>query len=128
MQLTPGKLLGMRRMSDDKGLFKMVAADQRPPITGPIAKQLRSSRGPLGGVAKFKAEIVTQLQGASSAILLDPYYGIPAAFDKLASDKGLVVTLEDLVFQSLLRVDFLRTLIIGLLTKLNALAEMLLKC
>ena len=98
MQLTPGKLLGMRRMSDDKGLFKMVAADQRPPITGPIAKQLGLAEAPWEEVAKFKAEIVTQLQGASSAILLDPYYGIPAAFDKLASDKGLVVTLEDSVF------------------------------
>ncbi len=98
MQLTPGKLLGMRRMSDDKGLFKMVAADQRPPITGPIAKQLGLAEAPWDEVAKFKAEIVTQLQGASSAILLDPYYGIPAAFDKLASDKGLVVTLEDSVF------------------------------
>ena len=98
MQLTPGKLLGMRRMSDDKGLFKMVAADQRPPITGPIAKQLGLPAAPWEEVAKFKAEIVTQLQGASSAILLDPYYGIPAAFDKLASDKGLVVTLEDSVF------------------------------
>ena len=98
MQLTPGKLLGMRRMSDDKGLFKMIAADQRPPITGPIAKQLGLAQAPWEEVAKFKAEIVTQLQGASSAILLDPYYGIPAAFDKLASDKGLVVTLEDSVF------------------------------
>ena len=98
MQLTPGKLLGMRRMSDDKGVFKMVAADQRPPITGPIAKQLGLAEAPWEEVAKFKAEIVTQLQGASSAILLDPYYGIPAAFDKLASDKGLVVTLEDSVF------------------------------
>ena len=72
MQLTPGQLLGMRRMSDDKGLFKMVAADQRPPITGPIAKQLGLTEAPWGEVAKFKAQIVTQLQGASSAILLDP--------------------------------------------------------
>ena len=38
MQLTPGKLLGMRRLADEKGLFKMVAADQRPPIKEPIAK------------------------------------------------------------------------------------------
>jgi tagatose 1,6-diphosphate aldolase len=98
MQLTPGKLLGMRRLADEKGLFKMVAADQRPPITGPIAKQLGVAEAPWDEVAKFKAQIVTQLQGASSAILLDPYYGIPAAFDKLASDKGLIVTLEDSVF------------------------------
>ena len=59
MQLTPGKLLGMRRMSDDKGLFKMVAADQRPPITGPIAKQLGLAEAPWDEVARFKAEIKT---------------------------------------------------------------------
>ena len=38
MQLTPGKLWGMRRMADENGLFKMTAVDQRPPIKNPIAK------------------------------------------------------------------------------------------
>ena len=99
MQLTPGKLLGMRRMADSKGLFKMVAADQRPPIKGPIAIHLDVPEAPWSEVAKFKAQIVRQLQEPSSAILLDPHFGIPAAFDELARDKGLVVTLEDSVFK-----------------------------
>ena len=98
MQLTPGKLLGMRRMADDKGLFKMVAADQRPPIKDPIAKHLGLVEAPWDEVAKLKTEIVMQLQDPSSAILLDPHFGIPAAFDKIARDKGLIVTLEDSVF------------------------------
>jgi len=38
MQLTPGKLWGLRRMADESGIFKMTAVDQRPPIKGPIAK------------------------------------------------------------------------------------------
>ena len=98
MQLSPGKLIGMRRMADENGLFKMVAADQRPPIKGPIAKHLGLPEAPWEEVAQFKAQIVTQLQGSSSAILLDPHFGIPAAFDRLSGDKGLVVTLEDSVF------------------------------
>ena len=99
MQLTPGKLLGMRRMADENGLFKMVAADQRPPIKDPIAKKLDLPEAPWSEVARFKMEIVRQLQKPSSAVLLDPHYGIPAAFDVLGKSKGLVVTLEDSVFK-----------------------------
>ena len=32
MKLSPGKLMGMKRLSDEKGVFKMTAVDQRPPI------------------------------------------------------------------------------------------------
>ena len=99
MQLTPGKLLGMCRMADKNGLFKMVAADQRPPIKDPIATKLSLPEAPWSEVARFKMEIVRQLQGPSSAVLLDPHYGIPAAFDVLGGSKGLVVTLEDSVFK-----------------------------
>lgn len=99
MQLTPGKLMGMRRMADENGLFKMVAADQRPPIKDPIAKKLGLPEAPWSEVARFKMEIVRQLQGPSSAVLLDPHYGIPVAFDVLGGNKGLVVTLEDSVFK-----------------------------
>jgi len=98
MQLTPGKLLGMRRMADETGLFKMVAADQRPPIKNPIARHLNLPEAPWAEVARLKLEIVRQLQGPGSAVLLDPHYGIPVAFDALARDKGLVVTLEDSIF------------------------------
>lgn len=38
MQLTPGKLWGLRRMADEAGIFKMTAVDQRPPIKGPNCK------------------------------------------------------------------------------------------
>ena len=31
MELSPGKLWGLRRMADAGGRFKMVAVDQRPP-------------------------------------------------------------------------------------------------
>ena len=98
MQLTPGKLLGMRRMSDDKGLFKMVAADQRPPITGPIAKQLGLAEAPWDEVAKFKKMLIKNLQEYSSALLLDPHFAIPHSMNIFNPKKGLVVTLEDSIF------------------------------
>ena len=46
MQLTPGKLWGLRRMADARGIFKMTAVDQRPPIKNPIAKVLAVSEAP----------------------------------------------------------------------------------
>ncbi|MEM1314837.1 MAG: tagatose 1,6-diphosphate aldolase [Pseudomonadota bacterium] len=99
MTLTPGKLWGMRRLADDAGRFKMTAVDQRPPIKGPIARHLGVDEAPWQEVARFKALLVETLQDRSSALLLDPHYAIPRAFDLLSPRKGLVVTLEDSRFQ-----------------------------
>ncbi|MEZ5760126.1 MAG: hypothetical protein R3D87_03230 [Paracoccaceae bacterium] len=48
MNLTPGKLWGLRRMADARGIFKMTAVDQRPPIKGPIARHLGLAEAPWG--------------------------------------------------------------------------------
>ena len=99
MQLTPGKLWGMRRMSDAKGIFKMTAVDQRPPIKNPIAQHLGVPEAPWDEVSRFKAMLVDALQEQSTAMLLDPHYAIPRALDLLSPTKGLIVTLEDSLFK-----------------------------
>src|SRR6056297_493372 len=98
MQLTPGKLWGMRRMADAKGIFKMTAVDQRPPIKGPIAKALDVEEAPWDEVARFKRLLIETLQPGSTALLLDPHFAIPHAMDMVSPEKGLVVTLEDSIF------------------------------
>lgn len=98
MQLTPGKLWGLRRMADARGIFKMTAVDQRPPIKGPIAKHLGVEQAPWDQVAAFKRLLVETLQDQSTAMLLDPHFAIPHAIDVLSPAKGLIVTLEDSVF------------------------------
>lgn len=98
MQLTPGKLWGLRRMADAQGIFKMTAVDQRPPIKGPIAKHLGVEQAPWDQVARFKRMLIETLQGHSTAMLLDPHYAIPHGLDALSPQKGLVVTLEDSIF------------------------------
>lgn len=98
-ELTPGKLWGMRRMSDENGIFKMTAVDQRPPIKNPIKTQLGVDEAPWDQVARFKGMLVERLQAGSTAMLLDPHYAIPHAVDKLSPAKGLIVTLEDSVFE-----------------------------
>lgn len=99
MQLTPGKLWGLRRMSDANGIFKMTAVDQRPPIEGPIARHLGVEKAPWADVARFKRMLIAQLQPQSTAMLLDPHYAIPHGIDCLSPGKGLIVTLEDSVFR-----------------------------
>ncbi|MEM9269174.1 MAG: tagatose 1,6-diphosphate aldolase, partial [Pseudomonadota bacterium] len=97
--LTPGKQWGMRRMADARGLFKMTAVDQRPPIKGPIAQHLGVAEAPWEEVARFKTLLVETLQDASTAMLLDPHYAIPMGLDRFSPTKGLIVTLEDSLFE-----------------------------
>ena len=99
MQLSPGKFLGMKRLSDSDGIFLMTAVDQRPPIKKPIANFLKKSDAPWEDVANFKRMLVENLQEQSSALLLDPHYALPISMDVLNPRKGLIVTLEDSIFE-----------------------------
>lgn len=99
MNLTPGKLWGLRRMADESGIFKMTAVDQRPPIKGPIAAHLGVDQAPWDQVARFKRMLIETLQAHSTAMLLDPHYAIPHGLDALSPTKGLIVTLEDSLFR-----------------------------
>jgi tagatose 1,6-diphosphate aldolase len=98
IQLTPGKLWGMRRMANSQGIFSMTAVDQRPPIKQPIANYHGVDEAPWEEVAKFKKLLVETLQAQSTAMLLDPHYAIPHAIGCLSPTKGLIVTLEDSLF------------------------------
>ncbi len=97
--LSTGKLWGMRRMADAAGRFKMTAVDQRPPIKNPIAAHYGVDQAPYDDVAQFKALLIETLQGESSAMLLDPHFAIPRGLRFLSPQKGLIVTLEDSLFE-----------------------------
>ncbi|MEM9796843.1 MAG: tagatose 1,6-diphosphate aldolase [Pseudomonadota bacterium] len=95
--LTPGKQLGLRRMSDVTGRFKMTAVDQRPPIKGPIADH-HGGEAPWEHVARVKTMLLEALQPSSTAMLLDPHFAIPHGWQVFDPTKGLIVTLEDSLF------------------------------
>jgi tagatose 1,6-diphosphate aldolase len=96
--LSAGKLWGMRRLADANGLFKMTAVDQRPPIKNPIKEKRGLPEAPYDDVAGFKLMLVEELQAESSAMLLDPHFALPAGLSILSPTKGLIVTLEDSIF------------------------------
>ena len=97
--LSPGKLWGMRRMADAAGLFKMTAVDQRPPIKNPIKEKRGLPEAPYEDVAGFKLMLVEELQAESTAMLLDPHFALPKGLSLLSPAKGLIVTLEDSIFE-----------------------------
>ncbi|MGF1544170.1 MAG: tagatose 1,6-diphosphate aldolase [Parvularculaceae bacterium] len=99
MSLSAGKLWGLRRLADKNGRFKMTAVDQRPPIKNPIREKRGLAEAPWEDVAGFKAMLIEELQSESTAMLLDPHYAYPRAISLYNPAKGLILTLEDSVFE-----------------------------
>src|SRR5438309_7538737 len=92
MKLTPGKLKGMKAVSDDRGVIAAAAMDQR----GSLQKSLAKEKG--GDITdsmmeEFKSIVTEVLTAHASAILLDPEWGLPAS-RKRAKNAGLLLAYE----------------------------------
>ena len=92
MKLTPGKLAGLQRVSDKRGVIAAAAMDQR----GSLQKSLAKEKG--GDVTdammeEFKSLVTEVLTPHASAILLDPEWGLPAA-KRRARNSGLLLAYE----------------------------------
>ena len=99
MKMTPGKLWGLRRLADDQGRFKMVAADQRPPIKDLVRAARNTTEASYEDVAGIKRLLIEELAPYATAALLDPHYAFPVAIDAVSPRQGLLLTLEDSVFE-----------------------------
>ncbi|MEA2011224.1 MAG: tagatose 1,6-diphosphate aldolase [Actinomycetota bacterium] len=98
MTMSAGKLWGLRRLADDNGRFKMTAVDQRPPIKQLISDARGLEPASDDDVRAVKRLLVEELAKDSSALLLDPHHAYPAAIDVVPPAKGLLITLEDSIF------------------------------
>jgi len=94
MNLSSGKLLGLRRLADESGIFKIVAVDQRPPIQNFIKSTLGSDEASWEDVSEVKRVLAESLADESSAVLMDPLFAWPAAHYVIRRDHGLMLTLE----------------------------------
>ena len=99
MKLSAGKLWGLRRLADAAGRFKMTAIDQRPPIKNLVRERRGTAEAPLADVQSVKGVLARELAPTSSALLLDPHGAYPAAIHHVSPAQGLIVTLEDSVFE-----------------------------
>ena len=93
MKLTPGKLAGLKKVSNERGVIAAAAMDQR----GSLQKSLSKEKG--GGevsdamMEEFKTLVTEVLTPHASAILLDPEWGLPAS-KRRAKNAGLLLAYE----------------------------------
>ncbi len=91
MKLTPGKLAGMKALSDKRGVIAAAAMDQRGSLKKSLAKE-KGSDVDDHALVEFKTLVTEVLTRHASAILLDPEYGLPAS--KHRNGKGLLLAYE----------------------------------
>ncbi len=92
MKLTPGKLAGLKAVSNDRGVIAAAAMDQR----GSLQKSLSKEKGSAVGdseMEEFKSLVTEVLTPHASAILLDPEWGLPAS-KRRSKNAGLLLAYE----------------------------------
>src|SRR6266550_4434424 len=92
MKLTPGKLAGIKAVSNERGVIAAAAMDQR----GSLQKSLAKEKGSAVSdemMEEFKILVSEVLTPHASAILLDPEWGLPAS-KRRASNAGLLLAYE----------------------------------
>jgi tagatose 1,6-diphosphate aldolase len=92
MQLTPGKLAGMKAVSDARGVIAAAAMDQRGSLKKALAKEKGSDVSDRE-IEEFKSIVTEVLTEHASAILLDPEWGLPAS-KKRKKNAGLLLAYE----------------------------------
>ena len=92
MKLTPGKLAGLKAVSNQNGVIAAAAMDQR----GSLQKSLAKEKGATvtdAMMEEFKTLVAEVLTPHASAILLDPEWGLPAS-KRRAKNAGLLLAYE----------------------------------
>ena len=90
-KLTPGKLAGLKAVSDQRGVIAAAAMDQRGSLQKSLAKE-RGAAADAHDLEEFKVLVTEVLTRHASAILLDPEFGLPAS--KQRNGKGLLLAYE----------------------------------
>jgi tagatose 1,6-diphosphate aldolase len=92
MKLTPGKLAGLKRVSNERGVIAAAAMDQRGSLQKSLAKE-KGSEITDAMMEEFKTLVTEVLTPHASAILLDPEWGLPAS-KRRAKNAGLLLAYE----------------------------------
>ena len=92
INLTPGKIAGLKAVSDPRGVIAAVAMDQRGLLKNMLAHELGVPEPPAEMMIEFKQHVASILTRESSSILLDVEYGLPGA--KSINGKGLLLAYE----------------------------------
>src|ERR1700734_1029806 len=98
IKLTPGKLEGLKAVSNKSGVIAAAAMDQRGSLKKSLAKEKGTADLPDSALVEFKELVTEVLTKHASAILLDPEFGLPAS--KRRNGKGLLLAYEKTGYDS----------------------------
>jgi len=90
--MTPGKLAGMKAVSDGRGIIAAAAMDQRGSLKKSLAKEKGAEIND-ADMEQFKIHVTEVLTQHATAILLDPEWGIPAS-KRRQKGSGLLMAYE----------------------------------
>jgi len=93
-ELSSGKLRGLKKLADRSGRFKMLAIDQRAPMARALDAILAPRKAGYEDVAPIKSLLAETLAPESSAVLVDPDFGLTPCEPFITRDNGLLITLE----------------------------------
>ncbi len=93
VKMTRGKFDNINACADKRGVIAAAAMDQRGSLQKTIAKARSSGQASTEDLTIFKTAVTRILTRHSSAILLDPEYGLPALKQK-APDAGVLLAYE----------------------------------
>lgn len=104
MRLSAGKRWSLRRMSDKRGLFAMIAIDHRLGM----ARLVEARRAELPGdprlaptawedIGRIKQALIEELSPVASAVLLDPEHAYQLAARSVDPARGLLIAIEQSV-------------------------------
>ena len=88
MKLTPGKLAGLKAVSNERGVIAAAAMDQRGSLKKALGANATDAQ-----LEEFKSLVAEVLTPHASAILLDPEWGLPAS-KRRARNAGLLLAYE----------------------------------
>jgi tagatose 1,6-diphosphate aldolase len=88
MKLTPGKLAGLKAVSNERGVIAAAAMDQRGSLKKALGANATDKQ-----LEEFKSLVTEVLTKHASAILLDPEWGLPAS-KRRSKNAGLLLAYE----------------------------------
>lgn len=95
MKITKAKFERMQRLSDDNGVIKAAAMDQRGSLVRRLSSacEIEEEKVTNEMMEEFKEAVSAELTPYASAILLDPEWGLPGAKAR-ADGTGLIMSYE----------------------------------
>ena len=121
--LTPGKWRGLKATSGENQTFSILAFDQRGNY-----RAMLPAEADFATASRIKAEVVAALAPNTTAVLLDPVYGLEAAL-AMPGGCGLLMAVEKTGYAGSAlerRVDFIPGWDVGLIRRMGASAVKLL--